>query len=816
MNTKPRSNRPRFARFWTTSRTLLAAATILLAASVASAVKPQTWLHQSEEDFTEGAFDNTVINSYGELTLGRQLKPVSLGAPVETITGMTVAGDGQLYVATMPDAKIYRVANHEAKVYCKLPEALGTLTAIATDAKGNLLLGCSTGKQAKLLRLAPGEKTPQPVELFTREGVKNIWAIASTDDGTLYLGTGPKAQIFKIDAAGTIALDAGGGQVRNVLCLAFDKTKRLLAGTDGTGMVLRLDADKKLVVLHEAGSALDITALQVDSRGNIYAAAAKSDLGSLGGLGGMGGMGDEGPKSGKPAKPETEPAEPPDEETTRPSSPPASKPAKQSRGPEAMPRIALADIAPPDALQQPLETFDLLENIERAEKTQAKSPPATRKKKPSSATSRMGKGRRRPMPRITSPMDEGEEAQAGVYRIAPDGDVINLVTGIEMPMSLLWQGDELIIGTGNEGKVYAYKPGDESQALVARVSQETITALAAGKDNTVYLGASNLGALYQLSANLATKGTYTSKALDALRPAEWGKVRLTCQAPAGATAVVETRSSNVRDEKQSRFWSDWQKLEVADGKSAVIPSPKARYLQYRVVLESTGVSPTVQSVRLSYQVPNLPPRIRTLTVEVDQVDAAAPIEQLEGAPMTHIAWEASDPNRDTLTYRLYYKPAKPEPDGKELWTPIARALRTTSYDWNTQAIPDGKYQVKIVATDAPDNSPEQAQSAARVSSTIVIDHTPPEIGELKTTVAADGKVTITGTAKDALSPVISVRYQIDGQGDWRPATPSDKIFDSLNEAFTVVTRPLPASGHRITIRATDSAGNTSYKAVTVK
>ncbi len=76
-------------------------------------------------------------------------------------------------------------------------------------------------------------------------------------------------------------------------------------------------------------------------------------------------------------------------------------------------------------------------------------------------------------------------------------------------------------------------------------------------------------------------------------------------------------------------------------------------------------------------------------------------------------------------------------------------------------------------------------------------------------------------AKDILSPVADVRYQVDGNlsagttGDWQPAAASDKIFDSPQEAFTLVTRPLSAGPHRITIRATDAAGNSSYKALTI-
>jgi len=153
-----------------------------------------------------------------------------------------------------------------------------------------------------------------------------------------------------------------------------------------------------------------------------------------------------------------------------------------------------------------------------------------------------------------------------------------------------------------------------------------------------------------------------------------------------------------------------------------------------------------------------------------------------------------------------------------VWTPLAKELKESVYEWDTRGVADGSYEVKVIASDKLDNAAGEAKDAARVSGTFVVDHTPPAIGELK--VALEGnKVTISGEAKDATSAVVDVRFRVDGQisggGDWQPAAASDKIFDSAQEAFTVVTGPLSAGGHRVTVRATDSQGNSSYKTVTV-
>ncbi len=173
-----------------------------------------------------------------------------------------------------------------------------------------------------------------------------------------------------------------------------------------------------------------------------------------------------------------------------------------------------------------------------------------------------------------------------------------------------------------------------------------------------------------------------------------------------------------------------------------------------------------------------------------------------------MTWEASDPNHDELTYRVLYRQL-----GSDVWVQIARDIKDETYTWNVRAVPDGKYQIKVIASDAADNTAQGAKAVALVSVPVTVDNTPPTVTDLKAEV--DGKtVKVSGTAKDKVTPIVDVRYIVDGQTDWQPAVASDKIFDLPTEAFTLVTNALPAGEHRITVRATDSAGNSCYEAVT--
>lgn len=60
-----------------------------------------------------------------------------------------------------------------------------------------------------------------------------------------------------------------------------------------------------------------------------------------------------------------------------------------------------------------------------------------------------------------------------------------------------------------------------------------------------------------------------------------------------------------------------------------------------------------------------------------------------------INWTGNDLDNDALVYSVGYSS-----DGGQTWTPIVTDLATTSYVWNTSALPSGKScRVKIVATD---------------------------------------------------------------------------------------------------------------------
>jgi len=138
----------------------------------------------------------------------------------------------------------------------------------------------------------------------------------------------------------------------------------------------------------------------------------------------------------------------------------------------------------------------------------------------------------------------------------------------------------------------------------------------------------------------------------------------------------------------------------------------------------------------------------------------------------------------------------------------------TSYEWNTRSIGDGRYEVKIVASDASANPINEGRSGSRVSDPIDVDNTPPVIGEVKAT-AQDGGTRLSARVVDRISTVANLEYAVDSSTDWQAVLPADKMADSPEETYDFVVGGLSAGDHQLTLRSTDSHGNQSFETVHV-
>ncbi len=718
---------------------------LLTGLPTAYAVHPQMWKFNDEAAYAAGHFHGVVVNNYGDLTLSRHLEKLLPTSGFDFINAIAVSPHGDIWFGTSPAGKVYQIVHGKPVVeYTPSPQSDQVLS-LAFEKNGNLLVA-ACGAKAQLVELSiPGAGGKVIAKtIFQNAAVKYIWAIMPLKNGSIILATGPHGQIWEISPTGKAKLLLKTG-VHNVLCLAHASDGSILAGTDGPGLVIRINpkTDQSYVLM--SADHAEISALAVDREGDIFASTA------------------------------------------------SPKWAKHNGGvftPELQPNgrpVAVTNTLPlPGTSGKP-------------------------GKKAMDATGTAGHATTEPT-RIPGPFPsaDGDNAAATepivksnvVYQISPDEQVRVLLKVPDMVLSMLYAKHHLILGLGGHGRLLSYDPFTETETLLERLKQSDLLCLAEGAHGRLLIGTANQGQIYQLTSHLRTAGNYVSKVLDAKLPADWGAAHVDAAVSKGAAVEIQTRSGNVRDVKtQAKFWSRWS-APIPANSYRKISSPPARFLQFRLLFKRhvKGTSPVIRSMRISYQQINVPPVLESVRTTY----------QSQPEHLVTVRWKADDPNGDTLRYTVEYRQ-----NGIPVWIQIARHISDDHYRWHLAGIPDGYYRVKVIASDAADNTRSAARSVARESRRILVDNTPPTITNLKWKLTAHKHILVTGVASDKLSPIVAVDIQVDSSKNWRPAAASATIFDSPLEGFRGRTGVLARGPHRIVVKAVDAAGNEAYASVLV-
>jgi hypothetical protein len=173
-------------------------------------------------------------------------------------------------------------------------------------------------------------------------------------------------------------------------------------------------------------------------------------------------------------------------------------------------------------------------------------------------------------------------------------------------------------------------------------------------------------------------------------------------------------------------------------------------------------------------------------------------------------WQAEDRNGDTLEYAIYYRSLN-----DQTFRLLKDKLRDNFYTIDGASLADGRYVIKVVASDGPDNPPDQKLSGERLSEPVDIDNTPPAIKLLGQPQLTRDTVRVAFSADDVTGKIKKADVSIDG-GGWVPAFPDDGIADSGHETFSFTFNQLAPGEHTISLRAFDTSGNVGTQSVTVR
>jgi hypothetical protein len=257
------------------------------------------------------------------------------------------------------------------------------------------------------------------------------------------------------------------------------------------------------------------------------------------------------------------------------------------------------------------------------------------------------------------------------------------------------------------------------------------------------------------------------------------------------------------------------------------------------VLTGKGDGPRLTSVTAAYLQRNLRPQVRSITIQPPGIvfqkpystgdpdlagfdDQTTPDRKLVAAAqnasqgmvssssvgrrtyqkgLQTLMWKADDDNDDDLVYNVLYRR-----EGETSWKTLRKGITESILVWDTTTVPNGTYFVRIVASDAPSNSPDTTLTGELDSQAFEIDNTPPAV-ILGTVRFEGGRTVVPFDVKDDNTPISRVEYSQDGH-TWRSAFPTDGIADSKTEHYEIVIDG-ELSDRGLAIRASDAMNNTA-------
>jgi hypothetical protein len=417
-----------------------------------------------------------------------------------------------------------------------------------------------------------------------------------------------------------------------------------------------------------------------------------------------------------------------------------------------------------------------------------------------------------------------------IYRVAPDGyprRVWNHPQDLVYALAFDGRG-RLIAGAGNRGAVYRLD-SDHLYTLLLKVPPGQVTGFCASPEGRLYAVTSNIGKVFSIGPDLESSGTFESDIYDAGAFSFWG--RTDHMASGGGSVEFETRSGNLN--RAQKNWSPWAKLSAGR-----VASPAARFLQYRATLRGSA---ELTEVDVAYQMKNAPPAIEELEITPANYKFPAPSAAPPANPTLTLPplgrrgaasspslssdsgsspaltwskgqmgarWLANDENGDTLAFKVEIRG-----ENETGWKLLKDKIRERYFSWDSTAFPDGRYVLRVSASDAPSNPPEQALEASRDSEPFLIDNTPPEITGLAAALSG-GKVEVRFHGKDALSTLGKAEYSVN-VGDWVVVEPTTRLTDSQEHDYRVLIDRAPGET-TVAVRLSDEYYNEAVAKTVVK
>jgi outer membrane protein assembly factor BamB len=734
---------------------------VILSASVALAVTSKVTRQASSKDLLKGKTEGVVVTSRGTIQLGRAAKVLATEfEDVWSVNSIVVSG-GTIFIGTSPNGHVYKYS-------------LGKLTKIYPTEEN----AASKSEEKKPPTDANDSSAGKDNVVKANERFANQHIFAMTMDvaGRLVVGiSGDTCRLCRYEA-GKMETVFEPNDARYIFDIETDNVGNIYLGTGPQGKVYVLDPSGKVAQLVYDSSDKNILTVAASKDGFVY--AGSDTRGLIYKIN------------------------------------PRNKTATvlyDSDEPEISALLAVdGTLAEGGVLYAAATAAKVVESEERFaaqqatsgrpepkdedDKTSAESEGGMKLKIANTSTTSEKKPASAPRP-TARPAKPGSASH--VYKIDKQGYVTETFSETAVFLCLASHNGKLLVGSGNDARLYVVDPDAERQVVAYEDEKAAQIAAVTVSEQDVYVGTANPARLVLLTPNYAAEGTYVSDLIDADQPARWGKLQIDADIPRGCKVLAASRSGNVKDVNDPTF-SEWTEL-VPVTEPVQLRCPIGRFCQYKLVLETEDgqKTPLIREVAVASTVPNLAPKVES----VDASRLTSPNK--EG--VFKISYKADDANEDKLVYKLDFRRI-----GRATWIEMKDKLEAENYEWDSKTVEDGRYEIRVVASDERGNSTETRLTGSRISEPIIVDNTGPAIR--KYAIEKNGKAaTLRLQVADELSVIKKLEYTVDSNDEWKGTLPDDLVCDTTDESFTVTTEELEPGEHVIALKMTDDVGNTTYK-----
>lgn len=737
------------------------------------------WVQSSFEEFDKGTHKGVAIRSDGLLLPAPEFK--SFADPdLAYLWALAADSQGRLYAAGGSDAKVLRI-DASGKATSVFDSSELEAQTLAVDKQDNVFVG--TSPDGKVYKITPEGQHA----VFFDPKSKYIWALAFDSKGNLFVATGDKGEVFVVapDGKGESFYKSEETHARSV---AFDKQGNLILGTDPSGLIVRVSMESKAgSALPVAGKAFviyetskkEVTALQTDSSGNIYAAAVGNKTG------------------GRPIfAPQPSPA------SSAQLSAALAAAARPQAGAQSQPAATPAPAAP---LIFP--AFPSATGGAEVYKISPDGSPESLWSSPQDVVYALGFSSDEHL--LLGTGNHGEVIEL-------DGDQIfsSLASSDAAQVTALVAGPNhaMYVATANPGKIFTLGPGYaaegtfESQTFDAKIFSHWGRLTWWGGNATT----SGKLEFYVRSGNTSDPDNYWSS---------WegpyaNPAGETVQCPPARFVQWKVVFHNAATGSQPSL--SWVKLAYLKKNVAptidgiVVERPGYRAQSFPGAPTEQQQTPSAIPFRLPHPVEDGEQNLQSFSgFQQRPPRFNAPPQGTPAKGYETAVWSADDDNDDQLTFALYYRG-----EGEKEWKLLKDDIHEDFYSWDTNSMPDGAYYLKLVASDKESNPADQALMAERTSDRFLVDNTPPAIENLHAEPAAGGDWHVRFIAHDPTSAISKSSYSLDAR-PWEVVFPVGGLSDAASENYDIALRDLKPGEHTVAVQIFDEFENSVTAKVTL-